>query len=143
MLRSLRLVSLFILLLASHLKGFSQNDVLLYPDSVDQRVRYEIMIEMPKAYVSGLLIMHKPSDSLVNASIVNEFGISLMDFTYNEIKDKVKFHSLTDKLNKWYIRKTLGNDLKKVLKSMKEGSTECTNNKRKIKYSFHLANELE
>lgn len=143
MLRSLRLVSLFLLFLASQFKGFSQDAVLLYPDSIDQRVRYEIMIEMPKAYVSGLLIMHKPSDGLVNASIVNEFGISLMDFSYNEDKEKVKFHSLTDKLNKWYIRKTLGNDLKKVLKSMKEGSTEYTNNKRKIKYSFHLANELE
>jgi len=115
----------------------------VYPDSVNQRVRYEIVIEMPKAYLSGLMIMHKPSDGLVNASVINEFGISLMDFSYYEKKNKIKIRSITDKMNKWYIKRILSNDFKNILKSMREGSNEYLNSKRKIKYSFQLANETE
>lgn len=144
MLRSLKSVSVAAgLLLCSHVVALSQDNTVVYPDSIDQRVRYEMIIEMPKAYVSGLLIMHKPSEGQVNASIINEFGISLMDFSYDEKKGKVKFHSLTDKLNKWHIRKALGNDLKKVLKAMQGGTNEYLNTKRKIKYTFQLANETE
>lgn len=139
----LRSVSFLLFFLIGAINGFSQNDTGLYPDSLNQRVRYEMIIELPKAYVSGILIMHKPSDGLVNASLVNEFGISMMDFRYDEVKDKVKFLSLIDKLNKWYIRRALGNDLKKVLKSMQKGSNEYINTKRKIRYSFQPANEIE
>lgn len=134
----LRLVSVLSLFLSVHADAFSQESGSLYPDSINGRVRYEIMIEMPKAYVSGVLIMHKPCEGCVNASIVNEFGISLMDFSYDEHKDKIRFHSLTGKLNKWYIRRTLGNDMKNVIKSMKSGTDEYINAKRKIKYTFRL-----
>jgi hypothetical protein len=143
MLRSLRLVSLLLILLSYHFAAFSQENAVVYPDSVDQRVRYEIVIEMPKAYLSGLMIMYKPEEGRVDASVINEFGISLMDFSYNEKKDKIKIHSITDKLNKWYIKRTLSNDFKNILKAMHSGSCEYLNSKRKIKYSFQLANETE
>ncbi|WP_290235323.1 hypothetical protein [Bacteroides acidifaciens] len=98
---------------------------------------------MPKAYPSGLMIMHKPSEGHVNASVINEFGISLIDLSYDEKKDKVKLHSITDKMNKWYIKRALSNDFKNILKAMREGSYEYLNTKRKIKYSFQPANETE
>ena len=143
MLRSLRLISLLLILLSCHGFAFSQSPALAYPDSVGQRSRYEIIIEMPKAYLSGLMIMHKPSEGHVNASVINEFGISLIDLSYDEKKDKVKLHSITDKMNKWYIKRALSNDFKNILKAMREGSYEYLNTKRKIKYSFHPANETE
>ena len=70
MLRSLRLISLLLILLSCHGFVFSQSPVLAYPDSVGQRSRYEIVIEMPKAYLSGLMIMHKPSEGHVDASVI-------------------------------------------------------------------------
>lgn len=143
MFRSLRLISSLLILLSCHLAAFSQENVVVYPDSVNQRVRYEIAIEMPKAYLSGLMIMHKPEEGQVDASVINEFGISLMDFSYDEKKNKIKIHSITDKLNKWYIKRTLSNDFKNILKAMQGGSKEYLNSKRKIKYSFQLANETE
>lgn len=143
MLRSLRLISLLLILLSCHDFAFSQSPALAYPDSVGQRVRYEIIIEMPKAYLSGLMIMHKPSEGHVDSSVINEFGISLIDLSYDEKKDKVKIHSITDKMNKWYIKRTLSNDFKNILKAMHEGSHEYINTKRKIKYSFQPANETE
>lgn len=123
--------------------AFSENPVIEYPDSVGQRVRYEVVIEMPKAYLSGLMIMHKPSEGHVDASVINEFGISLMDLSYDEKKDKVKIHSITDKMNKWYIKRTLSNDFKNIFKAMRQGASEYLNTKRKIKYSFQTANETE
>ena len=139
----LRLVNLLLILLSWHGISFSQEEIPVYPDSIDQRIRYEIIIEMPKAYISGLMIMHKPSEGLVNASVINEFGISLMDFSYDEKKNKVKIHSITDKMNKWYIKRTLSNDFKNILKAIRGGSKEYLNSTRKIKYSFQLANETE
>lgn len=140
---SLRLISLFLLLACVPLSVFPQDVAATYPDSLDQRVRYELDIDMPKAHVSGILIMHKSAAGRVNASVVNEFGISLMDFTYDEIKDKIKFYSLTPKLDRWYIRRTLKSDLRNVMRSMREGSAEYVNAKRKIKYSFRLAHETD
>ncbi len=141
--RCLKLVSLLLILLSWHGVAFSQKLIPVYPDSVDQRVRYEIVIEMPKAYLSGLMIMHKPTEGLVNTSVINEFGISIMDFSYDEKKNKIKIHNVTDKMNKWYIKRTLSNDFKNILKSLREGSNEYLNSKRKIKYSFQLVNETE
>ncbi len=140
----LRLVSLLLVLLSWPGVSFSQKQIpVVYPDSIDQRVRYEIVIEMPKAYLSGLMIMHKPSEDRVNVSVINEFGISLLDFSYDEKKNNVKIHSITDKMNKWYIKRTLRNDFKNVLRAIRGGSKEYFNSKRKIKYSFQLANEAE
>lgn len=139
----LRLVSLLLVLVSLPGFSFSQEQRPVYPDSIDQRARYEIVIEMPKAYLSGLMIMHKPSEDRVNVSVINEFGISLMDFNYDEKKNKVKIQSITDKLNKWYIKRTLSNDFKSILKAIRDGSKEYFNSKHKIKYSFQLVNETE
>lgn len=143
MLRSLKLISLLLILLSWHNLGFAQDSWLFYPDSVGQRIRYEIIIEMPKAYLSGLMIMHKPTEGRVDASVINEFGISLMDLSYDEKRNKVKILSLNDKMNKWYIKRVLSNDFKHIFKAMREGSHEYLNSKRKIKYSFQPANETE
>lgn len=143
MLRSLKLISLSLILLSWYNLGFAQDSGLVYPDSVGQRIRHEIIIEMPKAYISGLMIMHKPTAGHVDASVINEFGISLMDLNYDEKKDKVKILNINDKMNKWYIKRVLSNDFKNIFKAMREGSNEYLNSKRKIKYSFQPANETE
>ncbi|MCF0202173.1 MAG: hypothetical protein HUK08_02295 [Bacteroidaceae bacterium] len=109
-----------------------------YPQNNGESVRYDLIIEMSKAYLSGILIMLRDGDNTVNASIVNEFGLSLMDFTYHEVKDKVTFHTLMGKLNKWYIKRILKKDLRAILKLMQEGKEKTYFGSRNIKYSFEL-----
>lgn len=67
-------------------------------------------IEMQKGYVSGIMICAETED-VINGSLVNEFGISAIDFSYSKKKEKVKLMNVGSFLNKWYIRRVLKNDI--------------------------------
>lgn len=107
----------------------------LYPQNEGDKVRSTAMIEMPKGYVSGICVMYNDGEN-VKASIFNEFGISAIDFVYNPAKDKVKLESVIKMLNKWYIRKLLKSDLRKVIHSLQQGVGEYRNERYKIDYKF-------
>ncbi len=115
----------------------------LYPQNQGDKVRSSAMIEMPKGYVSGICVMYNDGTD-VKASIFNEFGISAIDFVYNPQKDKVKLVSVIKMLNKWYIRRLLKSDLRKVIHSLQKGEGEYRNEKYKIDYKFsELKDETE
>lgn len=107
----------------------------LYPSEAGQKVKCSAMIEMPKGYVSGVCMMYNDGQE-VKGSIFNEFGISAIDFSYNIAKDKVKLHDVISMLNKWYIKKLLKSDLRKVLHQLQQGNGEYRNEKYKIDYKF-------
>ena len=107
-------------------------------------------IEMQKGYVSGIMICAETDDA-INGSMVNEFGISAIDFTYSKEKKKVKLINVGSFLNKWYIKQVLKNDINFALHILygipykKKHHYEVThdgenvtifNTKRKIKYIF-------
>jgi len=112
-----------------------------YPEEAGERTRYEFLIEMPKTYVSGILVMARVEPDKINASLVNEFGFSLMDFSFDEKKEKVKLVNVTKKLDKWYIKRTLRSDLKQVMLLMRQGGDQYFDKKHKIKYTFRLLND--
>ena len=59
-------------------------------DSGQERLRrYAFLMETQKAGVSGIMIAAESADA-ITASIVNEFGISAIDFTYNKQNRKLK-----------------------------------------------------
>ena len=107
-----------------------------FPSADGERAKYAAYIEMPKAYVSGICVWLQ-EDGLIKGSLFNEFGITALDFTYNPQRDKVKLHSVMKMMDKWYIRKVLKKDLRQVMKTLKEGQTEYTNQRRHIVYRFH------
>ena len=107
-----------------------------FPSAEGERAKYAAYIEMPKAYVSGICVLLQ-EDGLIKGSLFNEFGITALDFTYNPQRDKVKLHSVMKMMDKWYIRKVLKKDLRQVMKTLKEGQTEYTNQRRHIVYRFH------
>ena len=107
-----------------------------FPSAEDERAKYAAYIEMPKAYVSGICVLLQ-EDGLIKGSLFNEFGITALDFTYNPQRDKIKLHSVMKMMDKWYIRKVLKKDLRQVMKTLKEGQTEYTNQRRHIVYRFH------
>lgn len=107
-----------------------------FPSVDGERAKYAAYIEMPKAYVSGICVLLQ-EDGLIKGSLFNEFGITALDFTYNPQRDKIKLHSVMKMMDKWYIRKVLKKDLRQVMKTLKEGQTEYTNQRRHIVYRFH------
>lgn len=107
----------------------------LLPDTTGCRARYAVSIDFGKSYLSGICAMLRTDDALV-ASVVNEFGVSLLDFTYSHKNNKVKLGELTPKLNKWYIRRTLRSDLRHLLGGLSQGDTVYENTRRHIRYSF-------
>ena len=107
-----------------------------FPSTDGERAKYAAYIEMPKAYVSGICVLLQ-EDGLIKGSLFNEFGITALDFTYNPQRDKIKLHSVMKMMDKWYIRKVLKKDLRQVMKTLKEGQTEYTNQRRHIVYRFH------
>jgi hypothetical protein len=94
-------------------------------------------IEFEKGYLSGICILGK-ENNIIKSSIINEFGVSIMDFTYDIKKDKVKLMYVMNTLNKWYIKRVLKKDLKEVMHLMHNGENEYRNNKRKLYYQFVL-----
>lgn len=107
-----------------------------FPSAEGERAKYAAYIEMPKVYVSGICVLLQ-EDGLIKGSLFNEFGITALDFTYNPQRDKIKLHSVMKMMDKWYIRKVLKKDLRQVMKTLKEGQTEYTNQRRHIVYRFH------
>ena len=129
--RFLASISLFILLVA-YMPLRAQS---VYPMNQGDKVRSTAMIEMPKGYVSGICVMYNDGEE-IKASIFNEFGISAIDFSYSLRKDKVKLLGVIKMLNKWYIRKMLKSDLRKLMHALQQGKTEYRNEKYKIDYKF-------
>lgn len=90
--------------------GISAND----SDSIEvchQLQRYSFQIEMNKAFISGVLLANE-DDGIINGSMINEFGVSAIDFTYSKKKQKVKILNVVSFLNRWFIKMVLKKDLK-------------------------------
>jgi len=135
---SLKLVSLLVLLSSICFTGdlAMASASTLYPDTLQSITRQEFVMEMPKGYVSGIMILRRIEADKLCGSLVNEFGISMFDFTYDESRRKLKLESVIKNLDKWYIKRTLKSDLRKMLETMQSGETEYTNTRRKITYRF-------
>ena len=112
--------------------------------------RHAFHIDMQKAYISGVLITNETED-VINGCMINEFGISAIDFSYSKNKGELKLINVTSFLNKWYIKRVLRNDMgfciqilfgiphkKKKCYEVTRSGDEVTilNTKRKMRYSF-------
>lgn len=129
--------------------GLLANDI--DPTEHDNQLqRYSFQIETNKAFVSGLLLTNE-NDEDINGSMINEFGVSAIDFTYSKKKQKIKLLNVVSFLNKWYIKMVLKNDLKFCLHILygipfnskknydvvRNGDTvSIINHKRNLKYTF-------
>lgn len=98
-------------------------------------MRFAAMIEMPRAYVSGVCIMVN-DNGVVKGSLFNEFGLSALDFSYDIAREKVKIHDVMDRLDKWYIKRQLRKDLRQLFHQLQLGNEEYRNERQKITYRF-------
>ena len=113
-----------------------------YPVNDGDKVHYNLQIEIRESCLSGICIMVN-NEGTIASSIINEFGISLIDFTYSEKKNKIKIHSIIKPLNRWYIKRFIKRSLKNMMNVMKLGGTESIDNKNRIRYFFTLNNDTQ
>jgi hypothetical protein len=78
---------------------FKSNDV----------IKFRTSIKLRNSEMTGIMVVKKMSDSITAGSFINEFGIKGFDFRITP--ERVEFSYLFKKLDKWYIRSSLGNDL--------------------------------
>ena len=105
------------------------------PSNEGERARYGVQIDVKKAYISGICGMLF-EDGKLKASVVNEFGLSAMDFEYNPQKDKVKIINVIKKLDHWYIKRILKRDLRILMHKLRQGINKYENTKYEITYTF-------
>lgn len=122
-------------------------DSIAQPSPLQKHV---FQIETPKGFISGIMLVNENGET-INGSMINEFGVSAIDFSYSKKKQKVKLMNVVSFLNKWYIKQVLKNDLKfclhilyhipykkyhkyEVIRS--HDTVAIINNKRHLKYSF-------
>ena len=105
------------------------------PSDEGERARYSVQIDVKKAYISGICGMLFENGKL-KASVVNEFGLSAMDFEYDSRKDKVKIINIIKKLDHWYIKRVLKRDLRILLHNLEQGIYKHENAKYEITYTF-------
>lgn len=112
--------------------------------------RYLFKVEMPKGYLSGVMLVSERSDAIVG-SLINEFGVSAGSFIYSKQTKKLKLVDVISFLNKWYIKRILSSDLKLSIETLynipykppknylikrENNRLLIENQKRNIKYEF-------
>ena len=131
-----------LLLLISSLPLRAQVGQAPLVDSIGCKQKFAATIEMKKGYLSGICIL-VVEDDCYRASLFNEFGISALDFTYQQNKRKIKLQHVIKMLDKWYIRKVLKRDLAHVIDNLLQGIPSYMDEKYHIKYQFTLLNDSE
>ncbi|MGN0236670.1 MAG: hypothetical protein ACI4AK_01055 [Lepagella sp.] len=111
--------------------------------------RFSFQIEVAQGFVSGIAIF-SDQDDVIKGCMINEFGVSALDFIYDKRNQKLKLLKVMSFLNKWYIKAVLRNDLRFAIHilfhtpykgniyqvDMQDDTLSILNTKRNIKYTF-------
>ncbi len=116
------------------------NAQTFYPTDSTTTVRCNALIEIGKAYISGVCILKKEK-TIIKGIIFNEFGITALSFIYDEQRDKVKLEDAIGPLRKWYIKRIIKKDLRTWFKQLKNGNNTYVNKRRNIVYTISAFNE--
>lgn len=106
-----------------------------YPRNAGDKTESNILIEMPKGYVSGICVLVNYGDT-ISGAVINEFGITLMGFQYVVHNDKVKMSTVVAVIDKWYIEKTLANGIKGFLAALRNGESVFVDDKHNITFTL-------
>ncbi|MDE7403104.1 MAG: hypothetical protein K2M87_06805 [Muribaculaceae bacterium] len=112
--------------------------------------KYKFELTTSKAAISGILITQETQNEIVG-SMINDFGLSALEFKFNKKTGKIKLLNVAQFLNKWYIKLVLKKDIAVCIRRLynlesKESknyiilddSQDLTvvNKKRNLKYQF-------
>jgi len=96
-------------------------------DSVVSK-EYNLLMQVRGHEVTAICIMNMEADAHIVGTVINEFGVKVFDFTY----DNGKAHILNvfGPLNKWYIRKVLRGDFSFILSNIGRGENVVKKKRR-------------
>lgn len=78
-------------------------DSIVFPANEGERASYKAFIKTGRGEISGVCLLLHEGDTIKGA-IVNEFGISALDFTYVMSADRMTLNHVIAMLDKWYVR---------------------------------------
>ena len=126
--RKFLLFSSMVLLLC-HCALARGNDIPDWPDScVVDSWEYNILIQARGNNVTGLCLMNLYPDSSIIGTVVNDFGVKVLDFTY--AKGKARVMNVFGPINKWYIRRVLRGDFAFILANLRRGEDVVAKKRR-------------
>lgn len=132
--KSLRAFSLCVSLFVAS-AVFSQTSALRFPTTSGDRCRYAAVVDFKKAYVSGILLLAN-ADGIVSGSLFNEFGISVVSFTYHVARERLKIVEAISPLSRWYIRHRLRRDLLALMQALRDGCGRYVDEKYGLSFSL-------
>ena len=134
MTRYLAYTNLVLLLLLLHPVSLTAQ-VQHFPHVDGDKKRYAVEIEFPQASITGIGMLAKKGDNVAGA-VFNEFGVSVVNFSYQPTKKKIKLLSIMDKMDRWYIKRILKRDLLRLMEVLEASGSSYFNSKNNIKYTF-------
>lgn len=99
------------------------------------KTTYTVMIDFSKAYISGVGVFVRQEQKIVG-SVFNEFGVSVLSFSYDTQKGKTKILNTIGFLKKWYIKRVLKRDINSLMNVFDSSGAVYHNEKRNITYTF-------
>ena len=103
--------------------------------------RYNLRIDMKEAYIGGICMI-RDDESLITASVLNEFGVSMMTLSHDKAKDKTKIVNCIKQLRNPMIRKVLKQDFQIIFSEYQKqdpssrNRIEHINQKHRITYNL-------
>ncbi len=85
-----------------------------------QRSRFRVDVSGRGAQLSGICIV-KTDDSGSRGTLVNDFGIHVLDFTLSPDRQRLKLLNVMQPLNRWYVKKTVRKDLQMLFAATRPG----------------------
>lgn len=105
-------------------------------DSVPS-TKYKMEVSFGSGDISGIMAV-KLYDNAIIGTAINEFGVKLFDFV--NTKNKCKLKNVASLMNKWYVRRTMENDLHTIFEkndiASQAAEVEFVNEKRGITYKL-------
>ena len=87
-----------------------------FPQANGQKRNYSVGISYKGMGVQGIMVV-KRYETGYRCSLINEFGIKAFDFEYDAAKGRAKVSNTIQFLDKWYIRRVIKRDLKRIFKN--------------------------
>ena len=106
-----------------------------FPHKEGEKVKYAVMIEFGKGYISGVGIIACQEEE-IRGAVFNEFGVSVMSFSYNPCRNRMKILDAAGKFNRWYVKRIIRKDMVHVMNALQMSETTYFNEKRRIRYTF-------
>lgn len=92
-------------------------------------LEYNVLMNARGNEVTAIIVIGTEPDGSMLGTMVNEFGVKILDFTY--ARGKAKVMNVFGPLNKWYIRKVLSKDFTFILSNL-GSSQDVTDHKRRM-----------